>query len=99
MHLPTLLLLPLALLTTAIPSPEADPSPDALPEPELELNERAAISRPQSCSIAGSATYVNCRTGPSTKHSVRTQLRKGTSHPFWCVRSAQCVTVNGARNW
>ncbi|KAK3901356.1 hypothetical protein C8A05DRAFT_34961 [Staphylotrichum tortipilum] len=99
MRLPTLLLLPLALLASAIP--EADPSPDTLPEPEIGTTptiEARAFSRPQACAITGGATYVNCRTGPGTGHRVRQALRKGTVHPFWCVVSAQCVTVNGARN-
>lgn len=105
MHLQTLLFLPLALLATAVPSPEANPnpSPDALPEalPETDTSpvEARALVRPQACAIVGGANYVNCRTGPGTRHSVRTALRKGTVHPFWCVVSAQCVTVNGARNW
>jgi hypothetical protein len=67
--------------------------------PGTTLDERAAIVRPQYCAIVGGATTVNCRTGPGTRHSVRKALHKGTVHPFWCVVSAQCVTINGRVNW
>jgi uncharacterized protein YgiM (DUF1202 family) len=71
----------------------------AAADPDETLDSRAAIVRPQSCAIVGSSTWVNCRTGPGTKYNVRTRLRKGTVHPFWCVVSAQCISVDGSTNW
>lgn len=64
-----------------------------------EALDARAIVRPQQCAIVGGSTTVNCRTGPGTRYSVRTALRKGTVHPFWCVVSAQCITINGSTNW
>lgn len=61
-----------------------------------------AISRPQSCAIVGGSATVNCRGGPSTKHSVKLKLTRGRVYSFWCVyngRNRECVTVGGAVNW
>lgn len=81
-------LLPLGLM--ASPTPEADTT-DAL--------ESRAISRPQHCKIIGGSSTVNCRSSPRTTARVKTTLRKGNTYDFWCVQSAQCVTINGFRNW
>jgi type 1 fimbria pilin len=79
------------LSVSAVATAEAD-SPDAAVDSR-------AIVRPQYCTIVGGSSTVNCRTGPGTRYNVRTTLRKGTTHPFWCVVSAQCVTINGSVNW
>lgn len=81
-------LLPLGLM--ANPTPEAD---------DASSLESRAISRPQHCKIIGGSTKVNCRSKATTNSGVRTTLRKGTTYDFWCVRSGQCVTINGFRNW
>ncbi|KAK4126359.1 hypothetical protein N657DRAFT_688911 [Parathielavia appendiculata] len=88
-------LLPLGLL--ASPTPETEASPDAFNSVNQSLNPRE-FTRPQECKIIGSSTTVNCRRGPGTKYSVERTLRVGTTYDFWCVRTGECVTINGFRN-
>jgi len=95
-------LLPLGLFASPTPEPEA--AAEAVPEvfdsagQAQSLNERAIV-RPQHCVIVGDSTYVNCRRGPATKWSVERRLRRGEAYDFWCVRSGECVTIDGFRNW
>lgn len=98
MQLKTLLvgaLLPLGLL--ANPTPEAA----AVDAPEVDAPELDArgFSRPQHCAIVGGSRTVNCRRGPGTKWGIKMKLKRGVQYPVWCVHSAQCVTINGFRNW
>ncbi|KAL2139958.1 hypothetical protein VTI28DRAFT_4470 [Corynascus sepedonium] len=94
-------LLPLGLFASPTPEPEA--AAEAVPEvfdsagQAQSLNERAIV-RPQHCVIVGDSTYVNCRRGPATKWSVERRLRRGEAYDFWCVRSGECVTIDGFRN-
>ncbi|KAH6838546.1 hypothetical protein B0I37DRAFT_387144 [Chaetomium sp. MPI-CAGE-AT-0009] len=87
-------LLPVGLM--ANPTAEADAAP-GFSDADSSLDSRA-FSRPQHCQIIGGASKVNCRTSPRTTARVRTTLRKGNTYDFWCVQSAQCVTINGFRN-
>jgi hypothetical protein len=66
---------------------------------EAEIDSRAAIKRPQYCTIVGNSATVKCREGPGTKYDVRRTLRKGDSYDFWCVLSKECVTISGSTNW
>ncbi|KAK3295301.1 uncharacterized protein B0H64DRAFT_474291 [Chaetomium fimeti] len=80
-------LLPLGLMANPTPEADVDSSLDA-----------RAFSRPQHCQIIGGATKVNCRSRPKTSSGMRTTLRRGNTYDFWCVRSGECVTINGFRN-
>lgn len=94
MKLLSLLTLALAGTTAAAPFNET--------ETDAEQLDIRAISRPQSCAIVGGSATVNCRGGPSTKHSVKLKLTRGRVYSFWCVyngRNRECVTVGGAVNW
>ncbi|KAK4445319.1 hypothetical protein QBC34DRAFT_429098 [Podospora aff. communis PSN243] len=84
-HLLTAALLPLGLFASPT-------GPD-----EAEIDARA-IKRPQTCGIVGNAATVKCREGPGTKWDVRTTLRRGTEHDFWCVFSKECITIGGSTN-
>ncbi|KAL2126632.1 hypothetical protein VTI74DRAFT_491 [Chaetomium olivicolor] len=50
------------------------------------------------CDIVGGSKEVNCRAGPSTTAKVVYKLSKGDSYVFDCVKSGECVTINGAKN-
>jgi hypothetical protein len=85
-HFLTAALLPLGLLA----------NPTAHEEAEIDAR---AIKRPQTCGIVGNSATVKCREGPGTKWDVRTTLRRGTEHDFWCVLSKECITIGGSTNW
>ncbi|KAK0634091.1 hypothetical protein B0T14DRAFT_86249 [Immersiella caudata] len=70
----------------------------AAPSSAEEELDRRAIKRPQTCGIVGNANTVKCREGPGTKWDVRTTLRRGTEHDFWCVYSKECITIGGSTN-
>jgi hypothetical protein len=91
-------LLPLGLM--ANPAAEAEAAAaDVMLGGAGEALEARAFSRPQQCTIVGGSSTVNCRRGSGTKWSVTRKLRRGTTYRFWCVKSGECVTVNGKRNW
>jgi hypothetical protein len=50
------------------------------------------------CKIAG-VDVVNCRAGPGTDYKVLHTFKMGISPIFSCVKSGECITVNGAVNW
>lgn len=50
------------------------------------------------CAIVD-ASATNCRTGPGTKYPVVTSLTKGTIGSFSCVKTGECVTIDGFQNW
>ncbi|KAH6619093.1 hypothetical protein B0J18DRAFT_433215 [Chaetomium sp. MPI-SDFR-AT-0129] len=49
------------------------------------------------CAIVDTSA-TNCRTGPGTKYPVVTQLTKGTIGSFSCVKTGECVTIDGFQN-
>ncbi|KAK4124079.1 hypothetical protein N657DRAFT_548212, partial [Parathielavia appendiculata] len=49
------------------------------------------------CSIVGS-NNVKCRAGPSTSSKVVYVFDKGDRFAFDCVKSGECVVINGATN-
>lgn len=53
----------------------------------------------QYCDIVGNAAEVNCRSGPGTSYKATYKLPKGANYLFTCVKSAECVVINGATNW
>lgn len=54
----------------------------------------------QLCRILYS-TSVNCRTGPGTSYKSVVGLNKEYTRGYWftCVKSGECITLNGAVNW
>jgi hypothetical protein len=54
----------------------------------------------QLCRILYS-THVNCRTGPGTNYRSVVGLNKEWTRGYWftCVKSGECITLNGAVNW
>ena len=64
-------------------------------EPAFNLDKREV----QVCKIVGGASRVNCRSGPRTSASVVRTLPKGETYAFSCVKSGECVVINGASNW
>ena len=54
----------------------------------------------QLCRIVGTKT-VNCRTGPGTNYKSKVSLSSSWTRGYYftCVKSGQCVTINGAKNW
>jgi hypothetical protein len=54
--------------------------------------------RYQMCAIVG-ATDVHCRTGPGTNYKSAFTVPKGNKYAFTCVKTGQCLTINGATNW
>ncbi|KAL2263945.1 hypothetical protein VTK26DRAFT_4132 [Humicola hyalothermophila] len=64
----------------------------------LDPRARHQFTRPQQCEITRVSRAVNCRDGPGTKYRVKHSLKRGRPHPFWCVQSGECVTINGFRN-
>lgn len=53
----------------------------------------------QRCTIVGNADEVHCRSGPGTSYSSKVTLPKGSRYLFSCVKTGECVTINGAKNW
>ncbi|KAF9884411.1 hypothetical protein FE257_001811 [Aspergillus nanangensis] len=53
----------------------------------------------QLCRIVGTNT-VNCRTGPGTSYKSQESLTKEWTRGYYftCVKSGECVTINGAVN-
>ncbi|OJJ02476.1 hypothetical protein ASPVEDRAFT_41969 [Aspergillus versicolor CBS 583.65] len=53
----------------------------------------------QLCRILYS-THVNCRTGPGTNYKSVVGLNKEYTRGYWftCVKSGECITLNGAVN-
>ncbi|GAB1316111.1 hypothetical protein MFIFM68171_06321 [Madurella fahalii] len=89
-------LLPAGLLAAPVVEDVSDITPrtDAASDPS-ELFQRGS----RVCAIVGGASRVNCRAGPSTKYRVEASLSRNSRWEFHCVRSGQCVTINGFRNW
>ncbi|KXX77780.1 Uncharacterized protein YraI [Madurella mycetomatis] len=89
-------LLPAGLMAAPVVEEMSDITPrtDAASD-SSELFQRGS----QVCEIVGDAIRVNCRAGPGTKYRVEATLNKGTRWEFHCVRSGQCVTIDGFRNW
>lgn len=54
--------------------------------------------RYKMCAIVG-ATDVNCRSGPGTNYKSQFTVPRGNKYAFTCVKSGQCITINGATNW
>lgn len=54
----------------------------------------------QLCRIVGTKT-VNCRTGPGTNYKSKVSLASSWTRGYYftCVKSGQCITINGAKNW
>jgi uncharacterized protein YraI len=50
------------------------------------------------CKIVG-ADVVSCRAGPGTNYNVAQTFQRGVRPIFSCVKSGECITVNGAVNW
>jgi len=63
---------------------------------ELEVEPRAAISRPQHYSIVGNSEKVKCRTRPGTKWDVRTTLRRGHAYDFGVCSQSNALLSVGA---
>jgi len=110
MHLTPLLitaLLPFTLLANPLAEPglvfdsladfEAYEARDA--QPGVDTLEERGFSRPQTCAITGGSSSVNCRANARTSSRVVRSLKKGSTWNFWCVRSGECVTIKGKRNW
>ncbi|KAL6858260.1 hypothetical protein ACO1O0_005720 [Amphichorda felina] len=53
----------------------------------------------QLCRIVGTKT-VNCRTGPGTNYKSKVSLASSWTRGYYftCVKSGQCITINGAKN-
>lgn len=45
--------------------------------------------------------HVNCRSGPVTKYPSTVQLSDSWTRGYYftCVKSGECITLNGAVNW
>ena len=45
--------------------------------------------------------HVNCRYGPGTNYDVKVGLSSSWTRGYYftCVKSGECVTLNGAVNW
>jgi len=80
---------------------EARAAVEAREAADVSLNEAAfgldkrAI---QVCEIIGGSSRVNCRSGPRTSASVVRTLPRGETYAFSCVKSGECVVINGASN-
>ena len=88
-------LLPAGLMAAPVVDEVAEITPrtDAANEPSQ------IFKRDMTCYIIGGASRVNCRGGPGTKWKVVRTVKKGSKQIFHCVRSGECVTINGFRNW
>ncbi len=51
------------------------------------------------CRIVNVSSTVNCRSGPGTQYAVVTTFKKGQLLYFPCLKSGECITINGATNW
>ncbi|KAF2271640.1 uncharacterized protein EI97DRAFT_446470 [Westerdykella ornata] len=63
-----------------------------------DVVEARTIERPQHCAIIGGSSTVNCRSGWTTSARVKRTLTRGNAYDFWCVKTGECVTINGAKN-
>ena len=45
--------------------------------------------------------HVNCRYGPGTNYDVKVGLSSSWTRGYYftCVKSGECITLNGAVNW
>jgi hypothetical protein len=45
--------------------------------------------------------HVNCRSGPGTNYDIKVGLSSSWTRGYYftCVKSGECVTLNGAVNW
>lgn len=96
MHLTSLLIgALLALATNAAPVTDS-PGQSEVPD-ESELFQRDSG---QLCRILYT-THANCRTGPGTNYKSVLGLNKEWTRGYWftCVKSGECITLNGAVNW
>ena len=100
----TAALLPLGLLAAPSPVAEGDAADIAArePAPGVSANDKVdVLSRRelQICFIVGGSSTVNCRSGPGTNYRVVTTVAKDNLYWFSCVKSGECVTINGEKNW
>ncbi|KAJ5543261.1 hypothetical protein N7535_005691 [Penicillium sp. DV-2018c] len=75
-------------------APVADGTEQSVAIDENQLFKRSG----QSCRVL--ADRVNCRTGPGTNYRSAVQLSSSWTRGYWftCVKSGQCITLNGAVN-
>lgn len=83
-------LLPVGLM--AVPVTEVDETQISARDDGNEIFKRTD----RLCYITGN--NVNCRTGPKLSSSIKYVLKKDSLYWFRCVKSGDCVTVNGATN-
>ncbi|KXX73012.1 hypothetical protein MMYC01_210560, partial [Madurella mycetomatis] len=91
----TAALLPVGLLAAPVAEDSvADPAGVSPNEDAAGLFKR----EPLICGIVGGSSRVNCRAGASTSTRIVRTVEKGDWYLFDCVRSGECVTINGATN-
>lgn len=82
----------------------AAPVADAAAEHEIsevrDVADELFARSGQLCRIVGTST-VNCRTGPGTNYKSTGRLSSSWTRGYYftCVKSGQCITLNGATNW
>ncbi|KAL6849675.1 hypothetical protein ACO1O0_009218 [Amphichorda felina] len=90
----------LPFYATAIPVAPEDGGPELVPM-SVDANSGAEIFKraTRDCAIIGGSAQVNCRAGPGTSYKVNDIVYRGTYYVFTCVKSGECVTINGSKNW
>lgn len=86
-------LLPVGLL--------AAPVADGVGQSEVTDGRQIFERAGQLCRIVGGADYVHCRTGAGTNYPYHVSLAKSWTRGYYftCVKSGECITLNGAVNW
>jgi hypothetical protein len=94
----TVALIPMGLM--AAPVADEGASDIEAREPDVSVNEPDSLLKRTTtmCQIVG-ADLVNCRAGPGTNYKIVQQFPRGIRPIFSCVKSGECITVNGAVNW